>query len=207
MSSTRRSHQPHQPAAMHRPGAAERAQREVGRRQPALDRHDLQRADHVVVDDLDNAARSVFQRYAERRRYVPQDRRLSLGAMQRDLAVEQMRRHAAEHEVRIRHRRAAPALAIGRRARIGAGAFRPDRQRAFRPHRRDRAAARADGVNVDNWQSQRKLADAARRRRDRLAIADQRHVRTGATHIDRDEVVISGDAPYVSRATRTCRRS
>ena len=42
---------------MHRPGAAERDQRELARIMAALDRDDAQRLGHAGVDDLDDAAR------------------------------------------------------------------------------------------------------------------------------------------------------
>ena len=129
-----------------------------------------------------------------------------LCAMQRNLAIEQVRRHTAEHQVGVGHRRAAPTLAIGRGPRISTGTFRPDRQRTFRAHRRNRAAACADGMNINDRQRQRKFSDAARRGRDGLAIADQRHVGARAAHVDGDEVVVSGNAPDVRRPPRAGRR-
>jgi hypothetical protein len=44
-----------------RPGAAEGQQREVARIMAALDRHDADRADHVVVGDREDAARGSAQ--------------------------------------------------------------------------------------------------------------------------------------------------
>ena len=56
-----RAEQPHQARTMYWPRTTERAKCEIGRSQAALDRHDLQRADHVVVDDVDDAGCRLFE--------------------------------------------------------------------------------------------------------------------------------------------------
>ena len=53
-------------AAVQRPRAAERQEREVARVVAALDRHDAHRADHVVVDDRQDAARGGLHAHAQR---------------------------------------------------------------------------------------------------------------------------------------------
>ena len=65
----------------------------------------------------------------------------------------------AEEQVGVGHRRLLAAAAVGGRARVGARRARPDAQRAARVGPRDRAAAGADGVDVDHRQLDRHAGD------------------------------------------------
>ena len=66
-----------------------------------------------------------------------------------------LRVEAAEHHVGVGHGRARAAAAIGGRAGPRAGALRPDAERAAGIDIGDRAAARADRVDVDHRHQQR----------------------------------------------------
>ncbi len=75
---------------MQRPRSAEGDQREIARIVALLDRHEAQRAEHVLVDDIDDALRGVDEADAQQCR----DR---LHGFLRRLLVE---RHFAAEQVR-----------------------------------------------------------------------------------------------------------
>ena len=84
------------------------------------------------------------------------------------------------------------AAAVADRAGIGAGALRPDLERAHVVEPGDRAAARADLDHVDHRQHHRMAAgvtaDIVARRHGRLALAHQAGLRRCAAHVERDDV-------------------
>ena len=89
----------------------------------------------------------------------------------------------------VRDGRLAAAAAVADGARHGARALRPDRSSAARVQdARDRAAARADGHDVDHGQADRPVADAAVGGEAGLAAVDQADVGGGAADVDADEV-------------------
>ena len=65
-------------------------------------------------------------------------------------AQEMLGVQAAEHHLRIGHRRLLAALGVAGRTGQGARRARPDAERAARIDIGDRAAARADRVDVDH---------------------------------------------------------
>ena len=75
--------------------------------------------------------------------------------------------------VTVGARAAAP---VRRRPRIRARALRPDLEQAAGIDPRDRAAARADGVDVERARAHRKAAHLAFAFFGRLAVADQAHI-------------------------------
>ena len=95
----------------------------------------------------------------------------------------------AEDEVGIRDRRPRAALAVAGGSRHGFGAHRPDAQRPAIVDPGDRPAARPDGVDVDDRQPDRDLADPGIARRLRPAVADQADVGAGAADIHGDDGV------------------
>ena len=136
---------------MQRAGAAEGDERELARVVAALDRDEPQRAQHLRVDDLDRLGR-----------VDPVERALGRLAVELEPAG-QARGKPAEQEVRVGHRRPRPAPPVAGGPGIGAGALGADAQRAARVAPDDRAAARADGLQVDHRQPQRQPADLALR--------------------------------------------
>jgi hypothetical protein len=91
-----------------RPRAAEGHQRELARIVAALDRDDTHRADHVVVDNGEDAPRRILQRQAER----PGDAVAHCGfcriGVKRHAPAEQFCRKVAKHDMGVRHRRSRP---------------------------------------------------------------------------------------------------
>ena len=128
--------------------------------------------------------------------------------VERHLAAEQARRQVAEHDVRVGHGRVGAALAVGRRAGLGAGRLRADAQRAGELRDvGDRAAAGADGVHVDRRHLDPEVADRGVADDRRLAVLAQRDVRGRAAHVERQDVLVAGAAGDVERAGDAARRA
>ena len=169
---------------MQRPGAAERDEREVPRVVAALDRDDAERAQHLGV-------RRPPRRRPDRGRRAPARRPPRSSSSPPASRVGQ----PPEQEVRVGHRRPRAAAPVARRPGSAPALSGPDPQGAARVAPGDRAAARADGVQVD-----RRQADRAARRPSRsadalgLAAVDQADVRRRAAHVERDRVLEAGRA-------------
>ena len=80
------------------------------------------------------------------------------------------------------------AAAVARRARVGARAARPDEQRAARIELGDRAAARADGVDVERREPHGVATDRSLGGRGGRAVEHQAHVGARAAHVEGDGV-------------------
>ncbi len=172
--------------------AAEGREREIARIEAAFHRHHLQRPGHVGVDQIDNALRGGDEVHAERFRNMLANRIFGGVGDQGDLAIEQGGRDASEHQIGVGDGRPLSPLAVTRRARIGAGAFRAGPDRALFGDGGDGPAAGADGVNVDHRECERVVADPARGRERGLAVPDERNIGAGAAHVDGQEVVDAG---------------
>ena len=138
---------------------------------------------------------------AERRADMRRDGALGgLDIERLQLAAERARRvDAAEHDLGIGQRRPRVALAVADRPGHRARAFRADLQEAAAIDRGDRAAARADGRDLDHRRAddQAEVDGGLRRDRD-LAARDHRDVERRAAEIAGDEIVEArglGDAP------------
>ena len=152
---------PRQPRGMQRPGAAERHQRVVARIVAALHGDHADRARHVGGDDREDALRGLPW-HAEAQPARPAARS-PLGQILPD-------RHAPAQQMlgfsvcstTLASVTVGSSLprAVADRAGIGAGAARPDLQQPAAVDIGDRAAARADGVDVEH------------RRLDRIAVHD-----------------------------------
>ena len=172
---------------VHRPGAAERDERELARLDPLLDRERPDRLRHLGVDhvadplgELDRLQVQLVGELGDRAsRRVDVERHLA--------ACEPGRIDATEDEVRIGDRRLRAAAPVARGARIGARALRTDAQSA-RLRVGDRAAARAHGVDVHDRHQQREPFERRLRRDVRPAVDDERDVEARAAHVDADQV-------------------
>ena len=102
---------------------------------------------------------------------MPCARRLDV---ERDLAAEQVRGDPAEDDVGVGDGRLGAALGVAERAGVGAGRLRPDLERALGGDPGDRAAAGADGDDVDHRDLARVGADRALGRQGRLAVEHDR---------------------------------
>ena len=148
-----------EPRGMQRPGAAERDQRVVARIVAALHRDDADRPRHVGGDDGDDALRRRHQRPCRAAPPAARSRPRARSWPHRHAAAEQMRRvQRLQHDVGVGHGRLVVAAVVADRAGIGAGAARPDLQQPAAIDIGDRAAAGADGVDVEH------------RRLDRIAV-------------------------------------
>ena len=90
--------------------------------------------------------------------------------VERDLAAEQVRRDAAEHDVGVGDGDVGAALAVAERPGVGARRARPDLERPLGRQPGDRAAAGADGDDVDHRDLARVDADRALGGQGRLAV-------------------------------------
>ena len=164
---------------MQRPGAAERDEREVARIVAALDRDDAQRAEHLRVHDVDHRLRIDVAERALGRRAIEHE------------AARELGREAPEQQIRIGDGRAA-ARAVTRGAWMCAGRLGTDAYRAAGVARHERAAARADRVQVDGRQPDRKAADDALGHARCPATRQQADVGRRSAHVERDRVLEAG---------------
>ena len=112
--------------------------------------------------------------------------------VERHPAAEEVPRvEPAEEEVGVRDRRLRPAAAVAGRARIRSGALRPDAQ-ATRLEPRERAAPRADRVDVDERHQHRQALELGLGRDGRLAVDDQAEIERRPAHVDAEQVAPSG---------------
>ena len=116
-------------------------------------------------------------------------------------------RQAAEHQVGVGHRRPLTSAAVARRSRIGARALRPHTQRTARVTPDQRPPARADRLQVDRGQPERKPGDLALGRPAGLAADDQAHVRGRPAHVERDRILDPGQPRDPRRADHARSRS
>ena len=188
-------------------GAAERDERELARVEAALDRDHPQRPAHLGVGHAHDAERGLERVEAELGAEAL-ERRLGLVARERQLAAELGAvAEVAEQHVGVGDRRLLAALAVGGRAGVGARRARPDAQRAAGVGPGDRAAAGADGVDVDHRQLDRDARDDRLGRRARLAAEHRRDVRARPAHVEGQHVLVAAGARHVRRADDAARRA
>ncbi len=173
---------------MQRPGAAERHQREAARVDAALDAHHAQRAEHRGLGDAHDSLRAgdrlELQLVGQAR-----DRALGRGPVEREAAGERrVLEQPPEQQVGVGDGRLAPAASVARRPGIGPGGGGPHAQRAAGVAPGDRAAAGADGVDVERRQRQRAPGDRALGGLGNLAAIDQADVAGGAAHVEAQHV-------------------
>jgi hypothetical protein len=183
--------------AVHSPAAAEGDEREVARVVAAVERHQLQRVDHVVVGDADDAARRLVGTDAELLAHR-RDRLLGGRHVRNDLAAaEIVLVDAPEPEIGVCRRRLVATLAIGGRPGHGACRLRTDMQLAEIVDPGDRAAAIADLDQVDHRHHDR-IAGRDAVALDpvigldlHLAVLDQRALRRRAADVERNDVLLA----------------
>src|SRR5206468_254819 len=81
-----------------------------------------------------------------------------------------------------------------RRPRLGPGALGPDVENSTRVHRRDRAAAGAERVDVDRRKRDLRHSDGLLAGELGLARAQEGDVRRGPAHVERDQVALAQEA-------------
>ena len=113
--------------------------------------------------------------------------------IERDAAADQRRRNAAQHQIGIGDGRLVAAVRITHRPGLGAGAARADLEMAFAADPGDRAAAGADGLDVDHRDAHRERPDRSAIGDMRLAAFDQAEIGRGAAGIQRHQIGKAGD--------------
>ena len=136
-----RAHQLRDRVGVQRPGAAEGHQRELARVVAALHGDHAQRAGHVLVDDPQDAVGGLLEAQPHRVGDLLHGRARRLD-VERHLAADQVGREMAEDDVGVGHGRLGAALAVGRRAGLGARRLRADAQRARSAPARARSSRR-----------------------------------------------------------------
>ena len=135
---------------VHAAASAECDEREIAGVVAAVDRDQLERVDHVVVRDPDDASSGVLpvgpEPLRDRTERVVHGRHVGL-----DLAAaEEVLVDAAEREIGVGRRRLGAPTPVGRRAGHRAGGLRPDAQLAEVVDPGDAAAAVADLDEIDD---------------------------------------------------------
>ncbi len=184
---------------MQRPRAAEGAEREVARIQATLDEHRAERSDHVVVGDAQDRQRRVVARLADRFRH-PVDGRLGGARIELHPPVEKVIGiNSAQHNIGVGDGRVDAACAVARRPRFGAGALRPHAQHPAGVDPGDRAAARADGANVEHRDLDRQTPfDLEGGGEAFLPVEDGGDVGRGAAHVEGHEIVDAAELGEVA---------
>ena len=185
-----------QRADMQRAAAAERHGDEARRIVAALDRNQADRAGHARFGDAHDRRRGVVGGEAERLADMGSRWRACAASTSSDFSSPPSGRAALMRPsttwASVSVGRVLPCAVAGR-ARHRAGAFRADLQQAAAIDRGDRAAARADGGDLDHRRADHQAEIDRGLRRDRdLAAGDQRDVERGAAEIAGDEIVEAG---------------
>ena len=148
------------------------------------------------------------------------DRGFGRGVVDRQVAAQQRALvEVAEQQVAVGDGGLGAAAAVADRARIGAGALRPDAQRAGAIDPGDRAAAGGDLGQVDHRHADRMAgavhpavaagaaADLVLGRRLVLAVADQARLGGGAAHVEGEEIAAAGLPRHQRRGDDAGRRA
>ena len=177
-----------QGADMQRAAAAERHRREFRRVVTTLDRDEADRARHARVGDLDDRLGGCLHVEPERLADMSADRALrGIEVEPGELAADRpIRIDAAEHDMGVGQGRALVALAVAGGSGHRTRAFRADVQQAAAIDRGDRAAAGADGGDLDHRRADDEAeVDRGLRRERRLGAGDHGDVERRAAEIGR----------------------
>ena len=166
----------------------------------ALDRDRADRPHHVGRDHPEQALRGALQGEAEPLRERRQRGARRIGVERHPAAEQAARGKAPEHQIGVGHGRLLAAQAVAGRARQGAGALRADLEEPVPVEPGDRAAAGADGVDVDHRQADREVGDLAVEADRRAAAPDQGDVGAGPAHVEGDDVRPAGGRRDLDRA-------
>ena len=195
--------------------AAERDERKIARIVAAADRDQPHRVGHVGVGDTHDRLRRLMQLHAKFLGNTGAHRVNRLLRIKPDRAARKTFAEPPEHDIGIGVGRHRVAAAVARRPGIGAGRLRAVAQRPALVDPGERAAAGADRQHLDAGKADRVaeldvpvFGDA------RLAFPRQRHVATGAAHVEADRIreaalqgdVAAGDRPGGDAGARRAAR-
>ena len=179
----------HHRRRLRRAGAAEREQREFARIDAALDGHLPDGIRLVPVGDLDDAFRELFRAHVAGE---PRRERGDAGAraihIEANAAADQRRRDAAHDQIGIGDGRLVAAIRVAHGAGLGAGTARPDLEMTLAADPGDRAATRADGLDVDHRDAHRERTDGTAIGHMRLGTFDQAEIGRGAAGVQGDHI-------------------
>ena len=180
-----------QPAEQQRPGAAEGREREVTDVETTLHGDLAQRVGLVPRRDLEDAGGTGLRGQAELlgQRLHPGLRGVDIEG---NLAAEQVRGDAAQVDVGVGDGDVHAPLGVAQRAGIRAGRVRTDLEGALGREPGDRAAAGADGHDVDHRDLARVGADTALGGERGFAVDDDADVGRGAAAVAGEDLVEAG---------------
>ena len=174
-----------------RPRPAEREQHELPRVVPLLDRDHPRRVGHLVVGDREDRRRRVLGVQSQRLADGLDDAvAYPFEVRRRQIAGKRSGIDAAEHCVGVGHRRCLAAAPVADRSGARPGALRSDPEQSAGIDPRDAAAARSDGVDVDQREVQRHRVGQVLLVGDRgAAVADKGEIEARASHVAGEHVV------------------
>ncbi len=171
--------------------------------------HQADAVGHLQIDHAVDAGSRFDTREPERRRHAI-DGGFRSSPIQRPRAAHEGRGiEITEHDIGVRHRRGKPAIAVARRPRHRARAFRSHPQCAAAVDAGDRAATRRDARDVEASQCDALSRQHAVGGKRSLPFRNQRDVGRGAAHVERHEIGDAdeiGAAPAAGHATRRARQ-
>ena len=182
--------------AMQRSGSAESHEREIAGIDALLHCARANGVGHVAVDDGEHAFGGFELGHAERVG-EPFDDAMGGCFVKRHAAAKKIVLvEPAEDQIGVGYGRFLAAAAIGGRARHGAGAARPDPKGTALIDVGDRAAAGADGMDIDHRHQQRKSGDrsAARVGLGKAAFDHDADIGAGAADIESDELAAAAQS-------------
>ncbi len=193
---------------MQRTGAAESHQREVARIVSLLHGYHPQRAEHVFVDDVDDAGRGFLEPDAHR---IGDFLYGGFGGffIEFEFAAKERFRQVSKYDICIGYGGSCAADSVACRPGVRAGAFRTDPQclGQFR-YVGDRSAARADRFYVQRRCTYLEMSHIRVSNQAWLAVFDECDVRGRAAHVECQyvfETRIVGDPQRTGDATRRSR--
>ena len=177
-----------------RPGAAEGEEDEVARVASALERHEPDGAGHPVVGHAhDRRSRGHGIERQVRADFLVDDLPHLVEPGPSLHTEERVGIEPSQEEVGVGDRRLLAAAAVGDRPGLGTRALRSHLEDPRARHARDRAAARADGVDVDHRHADgQTVAHFLVRAHRGRAADDHADVEAGAAHVARDHVGVAG---------------
>ena len=187
------------------PGSARGHERELTRVVSAAHRVDLDRLGHAELLDLERAECGLLDRHLEGAGQTLH-RRPGLIDVELHVAPEQaaVRAESSEQELGVGRRGLGSAAAVAGRARVRSRRLRPDAEDAALVDVRDRAAAGADGVDVDHRHHRLVVADLRVEEvaHPQLAVRGHADVGRRSADVEGDDVLVAGHL-----ARPRCRRS
>ena len=174
---------------MQRPGAPERHQTEFLRIVTALDRYRAYGPDHVGNDDAQRSQRRMFYRATQFRRDGSERPARKLRAEFHITPDQTARRQPAQHEIGVGHGGTLTTTSVTGRPRIGPGADRTDLEQVVPVEPGDGATACAHRFDIDHGKPYWKTGHISLIGHIRAVIPDQRNIRTGAAHIERNYIL------------------